>query len=42
MKDAITAHMIVKNEEQWVWYALQSILPYVDKVIVYDTGSTFI
>lgn len=36
----ITAHMIVHNEEQWVWYGLQSILPYVDKIIVYDTGST--
>lgn len=36
----ITAHMIVKNEDQWVWYALQAILPYVDKVLVIDTGST--
>lgn len=32
--------MVVKNEQQWVWYALASVLPYVDRVIVVDTGST--
>jgi len=36
----ITAHMIVKNEDRWVWFALQSILPYVDKIIITDTGSS--
>lgn len=36
----LTAHMIVKNEDQWIWYALQSVLPYVEKILVYDTGST--
>ena len=32
--------MIVKNEDQWVWFALQSILPYVDQIFLTDTGST--
>lgn len=36
----ITVHMIVKNEEQWIWYALASIVDYVEKILVYDTGST--
>lgn len=36
----ITAHMIVKNEDQWVWFALQSVLPSVDQILVTDTGST--
>ena len=40
MKTGITAHMIVKNEDQWVWYAVQSVLPYVDTFLVIDTGST--
>lgn len=40
MRDSITAHMIIRNEEQWVWYAIASVLPYVQKIIVYDTGST--
>jgi len=36
----ITAHMMVKNEDQWVWYAIQSVLPYVDRFLICDTGST--
>lgn len=36
----ITAHMIVKNEDQWVWYAINSVLPYVDTFLITDTGST--
>ncbi len=36
----LTAHIIVKNEEQWVWYAIQSVLPYVDRLLILDTGST--
>lgn len=35
----ITAHMLVKNEENFVWFAINSILDYVDKIIVWDTGS---
>lgn len=36
----IVAHSIVKNEEKWVWYSLNSVLDYVDEVLVWDTGST--
>lgn len=36
----ITAHTIVKNEDQWIWYALNSVLPYVEQILVFDTGST--
>ena len=36
----ITAHMVVKNEDQWVWFAIQSILPHVSTLLVTDTGST--
>jgi glycosyltransferase involved in cell wall biosynthesis len=39
-KTKIIAHCLVKNEERFVWYSIQSILPYVDKVMVWDTGST--
>lgn len=38
-KQNLTAHMMVKNEEQWVWYAIQSIIDSVDKIIIFDTGS---
>lgn len=36
----ISGHMIVKNEDKWVWYAISSILPYVDELLITDTGST--
>ncbi len=36
----ICAQMIVKNEENFVWYAINSIIDYVDKVVVWDTGSS--
>lgn len=36
----ITVHTIVKNEERFIWYALNSVLPLVQKVLLYDTGST--
>jgi glycosyltransferase involved in cell wall biosynthesis len=32
--------MIVKNEDQWVYYAIQSVLSYVDEFLIVDTGST--
>src|SRR3989344_2523374 len=40
MNSNLTIHCVVKNEERWIWYALQSILDIADKVLVYDTGST--
>ncbi len=39
-KQCLTAHCLVRNEEKWVWYAINSVLEFVDKVLVYDTGST--
>lgn len=39
-KNTITAHCIVKNEEIYIKSAILSVLPYVDKLIVFDTGST--
>lgn len=39
-KTGITVHCIVRNEDHFVWFAIQSVLPYVDRVLVYDTGST--
>lgn len=36
----ISAHVLVKNEARFVWYSIMSVLPHVDKLIIYDTGST--
>jgi len=32
--------MIVKNEENFVWFAINSVIDYVDRLIIWDTGST--
>ena len=40
MSIKITSHTVVKNEDQWIWYSLMSVLPLVNKMIIYDTGST--
>lgn len=36
----ITAHCIVKNEDKFIWFAIHSVLPFVDILLVFDTGST--
>lgn len=40
MAKTLTVHTIVRNEERWVWYSLMSVIEFVDKILVYDTGST--
>lgn len=39
-KKIIWANCLVRNEERWVWYAIMSVIDYVDKILVWDTGST--
>ncbi len=36
----ITAHCLVKNEENFIYYAIKSVVDFVDSIIVFDTGST--
>lgn len=38
-RKTITAHMIVKNEERWIWFSIMSVIDHVDKMIIFDTGS---
>ena len=40
MGNKTIVHCLVKNEENFIWYALNSVLPMVDKIMVWDTGST--
>ncbi len=39
-KPSIWVNCLIKNEERWLWYGINSVLPYVDKILVWDTGST--
>lgn len=36
----IWANTIVCNEENFIWFAIMSIVDFVDRVLVYDSGST--
>lgn len=36
----ITVHCVVKNEEKWIWYAIESIRDIAHEILIYDTGST--
>ncbi|HKC04363.1 MAG TPA: glycosyltransferase [Patescibacteria group bacterium] len=36
----IWAHTLVKNESRWLWYAVSSIIEHVDRLLLWDTGST--
>ncbi|HOX96079.1 MAG TPA: glycosyltransferase family 2 protein [Candidatus Woesebacteria bacterium] len=39
-KPKIVVHCLVKNEERFIWYAINSVLPFADKVMIWDNGST--
>lgn len=36
----IWAHTVFQNEERWLWFAVTSIIDHVDKLLLWDTGST--
>jgi glycosyltransferase involved in cell wall biosynthesis len=36
----VWAHTLVKNEARWLWYSVSSVINYVDKLLLWDTGST--
>lgn len=40
MYNGLTVHMVVKNEEKWIWYSIMSVIDYVDRILISDTGST--
>ena len=36
----VTALMMIRNEDRFIWYSVNSILPFVSKCLITDTGST--
>lgn len=36
----IAAHVLLKNESRYAWYSIMSVLPYVDRIRIWDMGST--
>lgn len=40
LKKTIWAHTLVRNEERFIWFAINSVINSVDKILIYDLGST--
>ncbi|KKQ42861.1 MAG: Glycosyl transferase family 2 [Microgenomates group bacterium GW2011_GWC1_37_8] len=36
----IWVHTLVKNEERYLWFSVMSVIDWVDKILLWDTGST--
>jgi glycosyltransferase involved in cell wall biosynthesis len=36
----IVVHTMTRNSQRWGWFSINSVLPFVDEVMVWDTGST--
>lgn len=36
----ITTHSLIKNEQNWIWFSLNSVLEQSSKLLVYDDNST--
>lgn len=39
-RKTIGVHTLVKNEAKFIWYSVMSVYPYVDKIRLWDMGST--
>jgi glycosyltransferase involved in cell wall biosynthesis len=35
----IWANTLVRNEERYIWFSVMSVVEYVDKILIFDTGS---
>lgn len=35
----IWGNTIVKNEDRYIWFAIKSVIDYLDKILIWDTGS---
>lgn len=36
----IWGHTLVRNEARWLWYSVESAIDHLDKLLIWDTGST--
>ena len=36
----IWVNTVINNEENFIWFAVSSVIDFVDKVLIYDSGST--
>ncbi len=36
----IWVHTLVKNEERYIWYSVMSVIEFIDRILIWDTGSS--
>lgn len=39
MTKTIWGNSVVKNEGRYIWFAIESVIDFLDKILIYDTGS---
>lgn len=39
-KTTVCVNTLVKNEERYLWFSVKSVIDHVDKILLWDTGST--
>lgn len=37
---SLTGHMLIQNEDRFIWFAISSVLPSLDQLLITDNGST--
>lgn len=40
MKKTIWGNTLIKNEDRYLWYSVKSVIDYLEKILIWDTGST--
>ena len=40
MSKTIWVNTLIQNEDKFIWFAIMSVIDYVDKILIFDTGST--
>lgn len=40
MKKTVWANIVIRNEENFIWFSINSVINYVDRILIYDLGST--
>ncbi len=36
----VWGHTLIKNEGRWLWFSVTSVIDYLDKLLIWDTGSS--
>ena len=40
VRKTIWVNSLIFNEDKYIWFAVKSVIDYVDKILIWDSGST--